>query len=145
MYNLIEYSGNYSDTSGSLWQFKRDEIRGNVDLTVDDNHIPNNSSWIKYKSSFIINRIGVKIVVPIKYLSNLWRLLEMPSINCKVELSLTWNPNCVLSNLVGNSTFTITDAKLYVPVVTLSTEDNAKLSKLLTKGFKRPVYCMLTS
>ena len=44
MYNLIEYSGNYSDTSGSLWQFKRDEIRGNVDLTVDDNHIPNDSS-----------------------------------------------------------------------------------------------------
>ena len=64
----------------------------------------------------------------------------MPLTNCKVELSLTWDPNCVLSNLVGNSTFTITDAKLYVPVVTLSTEDNAKLSKLLTKGFKRPVY-----
>ena len=64
----------------------------------------------------------------------------MPLINCKAELSLTWNPNCVLSNLVGNSTFTITDAKLYVPVVTLSTEDNAKLSKLLTEGFKRPVY-----
>ena len=140
MCNLIEYIGNYSDTSGSLWQFKRDEIRGNVDLTVDDNHIPNNSSSIKYKSSFIINRTGVKIVVPIKYLSNLWRLLEMPSINCKVELSLTWNPNCVLSNLVGNSTFTITDAKLFVTVVTLSTEDNAKLPKLLTERFKRPVY-----
>ena len=49
MYNLIEYSDNYSDTSGSLWQFKRDEIEGNVDLTVDDNHIPNNSSSFKYK------------------------------------------------------------------------------------------------
>ena len=61
-------------------------------------------------------------------------------INCKVELSLRWNQNCVLSNLVGNSTFTITDAKLYVPDVTFSTEDNAKLSKLLTEGFKRPVY-----
>ena len=58
-------------------------------------------------------------------------------INCKVELPVTWNPNCVLSNLVGNSTFKI---KLYAPVVTLSTEDNAKLSKLLTEGFKRPVY-----
>ena len=69
----------------------------------------------------------------------------MPLINCKIKLSLTWNPNCVLSNLVGNSTFTITDSKLYVPVVTLLTQDNAKLSKLLTKGFKRPVYCMLTS
>ena len=63
MYNLIEYSDNYSDTSGSLWQFKRDEIEGDVDLTVDAQHIPNNSSSFKYKSSFITNRNGVKIVV----------------------------------------------------------------------------------
>ena len=131
MYNLIEYSDNYFDTSESLWQFKRDEIEGNVDLTVDDNHIPNNSSSFKYKSSFITNRNGVKIVVPLKYLSNFWRSLEMPLINCKVELSLSWNPNCVLSNLVGDSTFTITYAKLYVPFVTLSTEDNDKLSKII--------------
>ena len=131
MYNLVEYSDNYSDTSESLWQFKRDEIEGNVDLTVDDNHIPNNSSSFKYKSSFITNRNGVKIVVPLKYLSNFWRSLEMPLINCKVELSLSWNPNCVLSNLVGDSTFTITYAKLYVPFVTLSTEDNDKLSKII--------------
>ena len=61
-------------------------------------------------------------------------------INCKVELSLLWNPNCVLSNLVGDLTFTITNAKLYVPIVTLSAEDHAKLSKLLSEGFKRPVY-----
>ena len=61
-------------------------------------------------------------------------------INCKVKLSLTWNPNCVLFSLVGNSTFTVTDAKLFVPAATLSTEDNAKLSKLLTEWFKRPVY-----
>ena len=53
---------------------------------------------------------------------------------------MSWDPNCVLSNLVGVSTFTITDAKLYVPVATLSTEDNAKLPKLLSEGFKRPVY-----
>ena len=64
----------------------------------------------------------------------------MPLINCKVELSMTWNPKYVLSNLVGASTFTITDAKMYVPIVTLSTEDNAKLSKLLCEGFKRSVY-----
>ena len=49
MFNLIEYSDNYSDTSGSLWQFKRDEIEGDVDLTVDAQHIPNNSSSFKYK------------------------------------------------------------------------------------------------
>ena len=140
MYNLIEYSDNYSDTSGSLWQFKRDEIEGDVDLTVDAQHIPNNLSSFKYKSSFITNRNCVKIVVPQKYLSNFWRSLEVPLINCKVELSLTWDPNCVLSILVGGSTFTITDGKLYVPVATLSTEDNTKLSKLLSKGFKRPVY-----
>ena len=64
----------------------------------------------------------------------------MPLINCKVELSLSWDPNCVLSNLVGNSTFMITGAKLYVPVVTLSIEDNAKSSKLLSEVFKRSVY-----
>ena len=63
----------------------------------------------------------------------------MPLISCKGELSLTWNPNSVLCTLAGASTFTITDAKLYVPIVTLSTEDNVKLSKLLSKGFKRPV------
>ena len=72
MYNLIEYSDNYSDTSGSLWQFKRDEIE-DVNLTVHAHHIPNNSSSFKYKSSFIKDRYGVKIAVPLKYLSNFWR------------------------------------------------------------------------
>ena len=60
----------------------------------------------------------------------------MPLINCKVELSLTWNQNCIVSREVGDSTFAITDAKLYVPVVTLKTKDNAKLSRLLSEGFK---------
>ena len=129
MYNLIEYSDNYSDTSGSLWQFKRDEIEGDVDLTVDAQHIPNNSSSFKYKSSFITNRNGVKIAVPLKYLSNFWRSLEMPLINCKVELSLKWYDRCLLTT-ANTATFKITDAKLYVPTVTLSVQDNAKLSKL---------------
>ena len=112
MYNLIEYSDNYSDISGILWRFKRDEIEGDVNLTVHDNHIPNNSSSFKYKSSFVTNRNSVKIAVPLKYLINFWRSLEMSLINCKVEPSLLWNSDCVLSNLVGNSAFTITDAKL---------------------------------
>ena len=86
MYNLIEYSDNCSDTSSSLWQFKRDEIEGDVDLTIDVQHIPNNSSSFKYKSSFITNRNGLKIAVPVKYLSNFWRSLEMPLINCKWSL-----------------------------------------------------------
>ena len=109
----------------------RDEIKRDVNLTVDGNHIPNNLLLFKYKSSLITNRIGVKIAVPLKYLSNVWRLLEMPLINYKDDLSLTWDPNCVLSNLVGASIFTITNANLYLPIVTLSTEDNYQ-QKIIT-------------
>ena len=71
MYNLTEYRDNYSDTSGSLWQFKRDEREEDVDLTVNAQHIPNNSSSFKYKSSFTTNRNDAKIAIPLKYLSNL--------------------------------------------------------------------------
>ena len=73
MYNLIEYSDNYSDTSGSLWDFKRDAIEENNDLIVD------NSSSFKYKSNIIGNfsvagtKSGVKRAVPLKYLSYFWR------------------------------------------------------------------------
>ena len=108
--------------------------------SLKEKNIPNNSSSFKYKSSLITNRNGVKIAVTLKYLSKFWRSLGVPLINCKVELSLTWDPNCVLCTLAGASTFTVTDAKLYIPIVTLSTEDNAKLSKLLSEGFKRPFY-----
>ena len=64
----------------------------------------------------------------------------MPLINCKVEFSLKWYDNCILSNVGDNATFTITDRKLDVPIVTLSSEDNVKLSKVLSKGFKRTIY-----
>ena len=64
----------------------------------------------------------------------------MPLINCRVELSLSWNKNSILTSEAGNTTFTITDARLYVPVVTLSIEDNAKMTRLLREGFKRSVY-----
>ena len=64
----------------------------------------------------------------------------MPLINCKVELSLEWYENCILPSAGTDAIFTITDTKLYVPVVTLKTEDNVKLSKLLREGFKRPIY-----
>ena len=74
-------------------------------------------------------------------MNNVWRSLEIPLVNCKVELSLTWYENCILSNVAGNSTFKITDSNLYVPTVTSSTEDNAKLSKLLIERLKRPVCC----
>ena len=140
MYNLIEYSDNYSYTSGRLWQFKGDKIERNNDLTVD------NSSSFKYKSNIIGNlsqagtKNNVKIIVSLKHLSNFQRSLEIPLINCKVELSLSWYENYILYSAGNNTTFTITDAKLYVPIVTLSAEDNAKLSKLLGEGFKRSIY-----
>ena len=92
----------------------------------------------------------VKIAVPLKYLRSFSRSLEMPLINCKAELSLNWIENCVLTSAAidanvnntgaDSATFKITDAKIYVPVVTLSAEDNAKLSKLLGEGFRRSVY-----
>ena len=139
MYNLIEYSDNYSDTSGSLWQFKGDEIVNNADVSND------NAPSFKYNANLIGNtgndgiKNGVKIAVPLKYLSNFWRSLEMPLINCKVELSLKWYEKCLLT-AATTATFTTTDAKLYVPIVTLSIEDNSKLTKLLNEGFKRPIY-----
>ena len=82
---------------------------------------------------------GVKIAVPLKYLSKFWRSLERPLINCKVEISLNWIERCLLT-VANTAIFKITDTKLYIPVVTLSSEDSVKLSKLLSKGFKRPIY-----
>ena len=140
MYNLIECSDNYSDTSGSLWNFKRDEIIKNGGVTND-----NNAPSFKYKANIIGNtenngtKNGVKIAVPLKYTSNFWRSLEMPLIKCKVEISLKWIENCMLTTAT-TTTFKIPDTKLYIPVVTLSSEDIVKLSKLLSEGFKRPIY-----
>ena len=92
----------------------------------------------------------IKIALPLKYLSNFWRSLETPLINCKIKLSLGWIEICVLTSApVGanadttgsdSAFFKTTDTKLCVPIVTLSAEDNAKLSKLLSKGFKKPIY-----
>ena len=83
---------------------------------------------------------GVKIALSLKYLSNFRRSLEIPLINCKVELSLKWHEICILSSAETAVTFETTDTKLYVLIVTLSAEDNVKLSKLLGKGFKRSIY-----
>ena len=151
MYILIEYSDNYSDSSGSLWEFKRDDVVNNADATNNDN-----APLFKYKASLITDtkengtKNGILIATPLKYLSNFWRSLEMPLINCRVELSLWWIENCVLTttaiganaNFTGadSATFKITGAKLYIPVVTLSAEDNARLAKQLDEGFKRPIY-----
>ena len=145
MYNLIEYSDNYQDSSATLYQYKRDEPPEDdavADLMVD------NSSSFKYKVSLLGNPVldgavakkSVKVVVPLKYLSNFFRSLEMPLINCKIKLNLTWKKECVLSTGVGEAVFIINDKKLYVPVVTLSKEGNKDFIEQQNKGFQRSIY-----
>ena len=145
MYNLIEYSDNYQDSSATLYQYKRDEppeANAINDLTTDT------SSSFKYKVSLLGNpvvanniaRINVKVVVPLKYLSNFFRSLEMPLINCKIKLNLTWKRECVLSTDDGNAVFIINDTKLYVSVVTLSKEDNKDFSEQQNKKFQKSIY-----
>ena len=144
MYNLIEYSDNYQDSSATLYQYKRDKPpNNNVNLTAD------NSTYFKYKVNLLgniaaadpdnarVGRLNVKIVVPLKYLSNFFRSLEMPLINCK---NLTWKKECVLSTAVDDAVFIINDTKLYVPVVTLSKEDNEDFIEQQNKGFQRSIY-----
>ena len=83
---------------------------------------------------------NTKIVVPLEYLNNFWRSLEMPIINCKIHLELNWFEDCILSSSGNSAKFEITDAKLHVPIVTLSTKDNVNLKKQVSDGFKRSVY-----
>ena len=115
MYNLIDYSDNYAKTSGSLWQYYRDEANDNL----ADSESFKSKLKITGKTPNYGNEKGVEIMVPIKYLSNFWRTLKMPLINCEVNLLLTWSSTCVITNFTGAVSFAITDTKLYVPVVTL--------------------------
>ena len=135
MYNLIEYSDNYSKTCGSLWQYYKDDPNDNI--TQSESF----KSKIKItgKTPAAGNTKDVEIIVPLKYLSNFWRTLEMPLINCEVILILTWSPTCVISSATGETKFKITETKLYVPVVTLSTQGNAKLLQQLKSGFKSTI------
>ena len=137
MYNLIEYSDNYAKTSGSLWQYYRDEPNDKL----GDSESFKSKTKITGKTPNNGNDEDVEIMVPVKYLSNFWRTLEMPLINCEVNLILTWSSTCVITNSTGVGTFAITDKKLYVPVVTLSTQDNSKLLQQLKSGFKRVISC----
>ena len=145
MYNLIEYSDNYQDSSATFYQHKRDEPP--EDNAIDD-LTANNSSSFRYKISLLgdenvgggIVRLNVEVVVPLKYLSNFFRSLEMHLINCKIKLNLTWKKECVLSTDAGNAVFIINDTKMYVPVVTLSKEDNKDFIEQQNKGFQRSVY-----
>ena len=146
MYNLIEYNDNYAKTSGSLWQYCKDipALNANDEIIFAEGNLTDSFNFeVK-----ITGRTGnngtkdVEIMVPLKYFSNFWRTLEMPLINCEVNLILTWSSTCVLiaTNTPNqNATFAITDTKLYVPVVTLSTQENTKFLQQLKSGFKRVI------
>ena len=154
MYNLIKYSDNYSKTSGSLWQYCKDIPAVNNAGDIVDFNEANATDSFNFKTKItgknaadnnngnIAGRVDVEIMIPLKYLSNSWRTLQMPLINCEVELILTWSANCVIIYTdVANqvATFTKTEKNLYVPVVTLSTQNNAKLLPQLKSGFKRTI------
>ena len=153
MYNLIEYSSNYLETTRRLWCNSKDDA-------TDFNANAANIKSFKCKPKLLGNTEGnyanevlnkKTILFPLKYLSNFWRSLEMSLIYCKGDLKPKWTKYCVFSatgndndiNDNGNANdiiFTIKDKRLYVVVVTLSESENWKLSKLLSKRFERSVY-----
>ena len=144
MYNLIEYSDNYAKTTGSLWQYSKDiPARNNNDeiIAFDANNLTDSFNF-KVKITGQTEDDGRKdgeVMVPLKRLSNFWRTLEMPLINCEVNLILTWSSTCVIVSAINANqaaTFAITGTKLYVPVVTLSTQENTKFFQQLKSGFK---------
>ena len=114
IYNLIEYSNNYSKTSGSLWQYYRDEPALNDADDIKNFHVDdNNSALFKFKQKITgVTAAGgtkdIEIMVPLKYLSNFWRTHKMPLINCEINLILTWSKKCVLSNGTKALTFAVT-------------------------------------
>ena len=184
MYNLLEYSKNYRKTTGSLYNYYRDELNDYADNNNHPNNIVVSSNAFKYKNKIFGNTYNVDatnnppagspagtprpanpnydanksgkttsdLVVPLKYLGNFWRALNIPLISCEVSLELKWDKNCVItSNQVGQNldggntaaptgaTFAINDCKLYVPVVTLSKDGEVKLLTNLKSGFTREI------
>ena len=101
MLNLIEYSNNYSKTSGSLWQYYRDEPALTNLGAIANFHAANNSASFKFNQKLIgetdaaNGRKDVEIMMPLKHLSNFWRNLEMPLNNCEINLILTWSDKYV--------------------------------------------------
>ena len=159
MYNLLEYSENYRKTTGSLWNYYRDESNSGINGGI--NYSIMGSKSLEYKANFIEGGVtqnnliknDVKTVVPLTYLNNFWRSLNIPLINCEIELILTWFKNCVLISKAReanygdnpvvhkidnpkNAIFEIKDTGFYVPVVTLSKESDTKLLEQIKTGFK---------
>ena len=172
MYNLLEYSKNYRKTIGSLYNYYRDELSDDADNNNVDNIKVVNSNIFKYKNKitgntynvdagvqgYDVNKNGkqeIELAIPLKYLGNFWRALNIPLISCEVSLELKWNKNCAITclqerqvgagppvvrdNAPTGATLAINDCKLYIPVVTLSKEDEIKLLTNLKSGFKREI------
>ena len=132
IYNLIEYSDNYSRTSGGLWQYCKEIPAVNNAINIVDFNGANATDSFNFKTKItgqtddnndngnIAGRVNVEIIVPLKYLSNFWRTLETPLINCEVEIILNWSANCVIIYTDIDDqvpTFKIAGTDLYVPVV----------------------------
>ena len=158
IYNLLEYSKNYRKTIGSLYNYYRDELSNDTDNNQFNNIKVVNSNTFKYKNKIIDNTNNqgtkdIELAIPLKYLCNFSRTLNIPLISCKVSLELKWDNNCVITSLEQRviaganppardnaptgATLAITDCKLYVPVVTLSEDDEVKLLTNLKSGFKK--------
>ena len=148
IYNLIEYSDDYSKKSGSLQQYCKEIPAINNAGNIIDFTATNTTDSFKFKTKITgqtnnngeIN--GVEIMALLKYLSNFWRTPEMPLINCEVEINLTWSENCVIisTNITDqNPRFTITQTNLCVPIAKLLQKYNAKLLPQLKSGFKRTI------
>ena len=153
-------------TSGSLWNYHRDEINdkaneNNAANNKINNHKTITSKSFEYKTKLIgstsndNNTLDAEVVVPLKYLSNFWRSLDLPLINCETELDLSWSKECIKSEIsiiprmppvqdvtaiqTTSATFQISNGKLYVPVVTLSINDNIKFLENIKQEFKRTI------
>ena len=135
MYNLIEYSDNYSKLSGLLWQY----YKGDPNNTITQSQSFRHMVKLTGKTPAAGKTKDVKIAVPLKYLNNFCRTLEMPLINGEINLILTWSEDFVISSATEKTKFKIIDTKLYVPIVTLSIQDNPKLLQQLKSGFKTTI------
>ena len=139
MYDLIEYSDNCSKTSGSLWQYYKDMPTVNNGGDIVSFNEDNATDLFNFKTKITSQTNdggetnGVEIMVPLKYLSNFWRTLEMSLINSEIELILDW---LVLTMQIYSYIHKNRDKSL---VVTLSAQDNSKLLPELKNGFKRTI------
>ena len=131
MYNLIEYSDK-DDPVADLTANKTDSLKYKIELLGNVTEVAGDAAGVR--------KLNVKVVVPLKYLSNFFRSLEMHLINCKIKINLTWKKECVLSTGIGEAVFIINNTKLYVPVVILSKEDNIDFIEQQNKGFQRSIY-----